>query len=265
MTRHLGCLIALLACACDDGGNPSATDAAAPDALDAAVPLDAQPDVGPAIGPGLRSTALAPNRPADWYLEQADRYFDTLDSRADPERVPAYSEQVARWEWPPWLYLTGYGRDQIIATTRGAHSVDPSTVESRDCRVFDQQPFARCYVVFQYEGGACPIYEEFTFSDLGEMNFVEAWSDRPGWLPFDDPTDRWAEGPGIRRLSTKVPGLGDPGGLADLQAAWMLTAAAEDAEVADFVRRASNFWAAFGEALRESGPNLYARGCGWTE
>lgn len=261
MTNRLGCLtfFFVLATACDDAAETSDQEAPRQDLGADASALDA----GAPVGPGLRSTALVADRPEAYYLEQADLYFDTLDSRADPALVPAYSERVARWEWPPWLYLTGYGREQIITTTRGAHAIDPSTVESRACRFFADQPFVRCYVVFRYEGGDCPIYEEFTYSDTGEMTFVEAWSDQPGWLPFDDPMDRWAEGAHIRRLSTRIPGLGDPGGLIDLEAEWMLAAAEADPEVADFVRRASNFWAAFGEALRASGPDLYARGCGW--
>ena len=30
-------------------------------------------------------------------------------------------------------------------------SLDPSTVPFRDCRGFETQPFARCYVIFEYE------------------------------------------------------------------------------------------------------------------
>jgi len=209
------------------------------------------------------STSLSPTRPAAYYVEQANVYFDGLDLRADPAIVPDYAERVARWELPPWLWLTGYGRQNMIDTTRAALALDPSTVPVRDCRAFPVQPFARCTVVFEYAGGSCPIYEEFTFDDQGEMTFIEAWSDLPGFLPTDDPSDRWAEGRGVRRLSTKLPGLGSPSGTIELESPWMAAAAARDPEVADFVRRASDFWPAWLEALREAGPDYFARGCGW--
>ena len=172
---------------------------------------------------------------------------------------------MARWELPPWLWLTGYGRDNMILTTELAVSLDPSTVPVRDCRAFEVQPFARCYVSFEYEAGACPIYEEFVFNDQGEMTFVEAWSDQPGLLPFSDPNDRWAEGPTAKRLSTKLPGLGNETGLIDLSSEGMQRAAAEDPEIADFVRRAEDFWPTWLQAAEDAGPDYFARGCGWTD
>ena len=111
--------------------------------------------------------------------------------------------------------------------------------------------------------GSCPIYEEFVFNDQGEMTFIEAWSDQPGLLPMPDPDDRWAEAPNVPRLSTKVPGLGSATGLIDLDSDAMQEAAAEDAEVADFVRRARDFWASWFEATRGAGADYFARGCGW--
>jgi hypothetical protein len=143
--------------------------------------------------------------------------------------------------------------------------LDPSTVPTRDCRAFSVQPFARCYVTFEYDEGSCPIYEEFVFNDQGEMTFIEAWSDQPGLLPTSDPSDRWAEGPGVQRLSTKVPGLGNATGLIDLDSDAMQLAASDDPELADFVRRARDLWPAWREAAAEAGPDYFARGCGWTE
>ena len=108
-----------------------------------------------------------------------------------------------------------------------------STVPVRDCRGFDTQPFARCYVEFEYEEGPCPIYEEFAFNDAGEMTFIEAWSNLPDLLPnaADDP---WAEDPDFPRLATRVPGLGNETGTLDLESEWMQAAAAADPDVADF-------------------------------
>lgn len=220
----------------------------------------------PAAEPGgtdALATALTPQHPPEYYVDQANKYFDTLDTSADPDSMPTYSTLVARWELPPWLWLTGYGRDNMILTTELAVSFEPSTVPTRDCRAFDVQPFARCYVNFEYDAGDCPIYEEFVFNDQGEITFIEAWSDQPEFLPMPDPTDRWAEAPDVPRLSTKVPGLGNETGLIDLDSEAMQRAAAEDPEVADFVRRAKSFWPSWQQAGEEAGPDYYPRGCGW--
>jgi len=211
------------------------------------------------------ATASRPQQPPEYYVEQAQKYFDTLDTSADPSSVPEYAPLVARWELPPWLWLTGFGRDNMILTTELALALDPSTVPTRDCRAFPVQPFARCYVVFEYAEGLCPIYEEFVFNDEGEMTFIEAWSDQPGLRPTSDPSDRWAEGAGVSRLSTKIPGLGSPTGLIDLGSEAMQRAADEDAEVADFVRRAQDFWPSWLQANEEAGPDYFARGCGWLQ
>ncbi len=215
--------------------------------------------------PDALATALTPQQAPEYYVEQANKYFDTLDTSADRNSVPEYSVRVARWELPPWLWLTGYERENMIVTTNAALALDPSTVPVRDCRAFSVQPFARCYVTFEYEEGSCPIYEEFVFNDQGEMTFIEAWSDQPGYLPMEDPSDRWAEGPDVHRLSTRVPGLGNELGLIDLESEGMQEAAAADAELADFVRRAEDFWPAWLEASAAAGPDYFARGCGWLD
>lgn len=238
-----------------DAGPP---DPGPPDAE----PPDAEP---PPENAGAFSTESVPGLPEEWYVEQALIYFDTLDVRADPAIVPAYAVDVARWEWPPWLYLTGWGAQQMVATTRAALRLDPSTVEDRECRFFATQPFARCYVNFVYAGGGCPIYEEFTYNEAGEMTFLEAWSVQPGRMPVADyESDRWAEGPDAERLSTRIPGLGSPSGAIVLDAPWMRAAAEADADVADFVRRASDFWGTWREAFDAAGGEaVYAIGCGW--
>jgi hypothetical protein len=71
----------------------------------------AQPDVSQSQpSPDALATALRPQQPPGYYVDQANKYFDTLDTSADPASVPNYSLLVARWELPPWLWLTGYGR-----------------------------------------------------------------------------------------------------------------------------------------------------------
>ncbi|MEC9072148.1 MAG: hypothetical protein VX938_07205, partial [Myxococcota bacterium] len=138
---------------------------------------------------GATATCATRTQTDEHYVQQAERYFDTLDVSVEPVITPIYSDNVARWEWPPWVLLTGLGRDDMVDTAEALRDLDPSTVPERDCRAFDTQPFARCYVVFEYEEGLCPIYEEFTFNDAGEVTFIEAWSDLPGLRPHEGEGD----------------------------------------------------------------------------
>jgi hypothetical protein len=201
---------------------------------------------------------------ADYYVEQSSMYFDTMDSRVEPGVWPNYSELVARWEWPPWLKLTAFGLENILATD-SLLRLYPSTVSERDCRAFDTQPFGRCRVVFAYEAHddqPCPIYEEFTFNDAGEITFIEAWSDLPGFLPADD-GDPWAEGEQTTRLSTRIPGLGTPTGRIELHGEAMDAAASEDPDVADFVTRADDWYATWTAEVAAAGDDMWEVGCGW--
>jgi hypothetical protein len=220
----------------------------------------------PCADDGALSTCLVPIRGEAWYVDQASLYFDTLESDYSGAEGPAYADGVARWEWPPWLLLTGYGRDDMEAADALMRLI-PTSVPTRDCRFFEVSPFARCRVDFRYEDhpdAGCPIYEEFTFDDDGEMTFIEAWSDQPGLLPVEDPVgDAWAEGVDAHRLSTRLPGLGNARGEIDLDSPWMQAAAEEDPEVADFVARANDFQASWLEAYDAAGDEVFAAGCGW--
>jgi hypothetical protein len=226
-------------------------------------PVTEGPGCRDAGTPGATSPCALPRQGPEYYVDQGLKYFDTLDVAADPASAPHYAELVARWEWPPWLKLTGFGRDHLIGTAKLLKQVDPSTVPVRDCRAFDVQPFCRCVVAFDYDGSRCPIYEEFTFNDQGEMTFIEAWSDLPGLLPGDPATDRWGESAGFPRLSTRVPGLGAGDGRFDVDGPWMHAAEAVDADVADFAARARDPWATWADELKAAGDDLYTRGCGW--
>ena len=204
----------------------------------------------------LPSTCAAPTQAADVYVDQASRYFDSLDASADPASRPTYAPGVVRWEWPPWLLLTGLGADLTEASDRLVLAAQPdTTVPERDCRAFDAQPFARCRVVMSIEGRPCPIYEEFTFDPDGRLTFVEAWSDLPGL----GPADPWGEPDAVERLSTRVPGLAtgtfDPTSPATL--------ASRDPDVQDLVARSRDFWGAWAETYQAAGDALYADGCGW--
>jgi hypothetical protein len=208
------------------------------------------------------STCLTPKQTPAYYVEQAHMYFDRLDMTTDPDLAPNYSERSVRWEWAPWLKLTGYTREGMLGADLAAR-LYTSTVPERDCRAFDVQPFARCYVRFLYAEGYCGIYEEFTFNDQGEMTFIEAWSDMPEYLPMADPADTWAEGPHVNRLSTRVPGLGGETGLIDPTSAEMTRAGERDADVADLALRTQDFYSAWLDERVLQGPDYFARGCGW--
>lgn len=213
--------------------------------------------------PGATATCLAPTFPPEHYVSEALRYFDTLDVSADPASIPDYGETVARWEWPPWLLLTGFGRSDMIDVSAGLRLVDPSTVPVRDCRYFDHQPFARCFVVFEYAGGACPIYEEFVFDAAGRMTFIEAWSDLPGLRPQTDAMDPFGARRTFYRLSTRVPGLGHQDGLLDPTSPAMRSAAASDPHLAELALRAQDWQTHWVSAYQAAPTDFFARGCGW--
>lgn len=214
---------------------------------------------------GATARCLEPTLDPQHYVDEALAYFDTLDVDAPRDSVPDYHPQVARWEWPPWLYLTGYEADSMNASAALLRLGDPSTVPVRDCRFFDVQPFARCFITFEYEGGSCPIYEEFVFDAQGRTTFIEAWSDLPGLRPHADiDDDPWGEDDDLGRLSTRIPGLGQPSGTHDLDGAWFAEAAAADPDVAEFQRRARDAWPIWFDELENADPDFFAIGCGWS-
>ena len=218
----------------------------------------------PCATEGALSTCVQPNQSAETYAALSSMYFDTMDASVELDQWPPYTETVARWEWPPWLLLTAYGLENIKLTD-SLLALYPSTVPERDCRAFDTQPFGRCKVTFYYEaheGKGCPIYEEFSFNDLGEITFIEAWSDVDGLRPTSA-EDPWAEHENIGRLSARIPGLGDPGGLIDLDGTALAQAAEQDPEVADFVLRANNWYETWHDAWLAAGDEMWETGCGW--
>lgn len=209
---------------------------------------------------------LSPTMDADYYVEQAHKYFHTMDSSEDRDDTPNYAEWVVRWEWPPWLLLTAFGADHIESTDLLLR-LYPSTIPNRDCRFFETQPFARCRVEFFYddpshEGRGCPIYEEFAFNDAGEMTVIEAWSDLPGFRPMSD-DDEWAEDASVHRISTRIPGLGTADGQLDINGSVYNEAASDDPELADLQHRANNWMDTWTAELDAAGDDLWPRGCGW--
>lgn len=222
------------------------------------------PAADPCDGPGAPAACVDPDHGAEWYVTQSLAYFDTMDFTVEDLVFPPYGEMVVRWEWPPWLKLTGYTREGIEASDM-ALRLYPSTIPERDCRFFPENPFGRCYVVFYYDaypGRPCPIYEEFTFDAQGNITWIEAWSDLPGMrpMPEDDP---WAEGDEVSRLGSRIPGLGTPDGRIDPKGEPLQAAAADDPDVADFVARTDDWFAAWLDEWQEQGEDAFPIGCGW--
>ncbi len=192
---------------------------------------------------GALSTCLTPKFDSAYYIEQGVKYFQTMQSNIPNSVVPDYADLVIRWEWPPWLLLTGYTKYFLISSDI-LLKLNPTRYYKLDCRYFDEQPLCRCHVIFDYSGDSCPIYEEFTFNNQGQMTFIEAWSDYPSKLPMNAGSDNvwnedeyWAKQKNVNRLSTKVPGLGNATGKIDINSSWMTEAAAIDTSVAEMLRR----------------------------
>lgn len=191
---------------------------------------------------GALARVLKPTFPPEYYIDQGVKYFRSMETGVPVRVHPNYAPLVVRWEWEPWLLLTGY-KKKMMKVTDVMLKLNPTAYYLLDCRFFEEQPFCRCHVVFNYSGETCPIYEEFTFNDAGEITFIEAWSDFESLLPMDpgedglwDESDYWAMHQ-TDRLATKVPGLGSADGKIALNTACMEQAALEDKDIAELVKR----------------------------
>jgi hypothetical protein len=199
---------------------------------------------------GALATALAPKFAPEYYIEQGVKYFQTMQSDVPIWVQPNYSQLAIRWEWEPWLLLTGYKKNMVLVTDPML-KLTPTSYDKLDCRFFAVQPFCRCHVVFNYSGMTCPIYEEFTFNDAGEITFIEAWSDFPSLLPMGpgadsiwDESDYWALND-ANRLATKLPGLGSATGKIAIGTTCMDELAERDTDVAELLKRLNRpafFW-----------------------
>lgn len=160
------------------------------------------------------SAALAlcvkPSNTAEYYIGQANQYFDTLDPMLNANAAVNYFVDVIRFEWSPWLLFTGYGAETLanLDAVNAAATPFSTPHEYRDCTYHDENPFVRCSVALWASGyksnwtanaqanaglAGCGIYEEFTFNAAGQVTFVEAWS---------------ATLPKQPRMSNRIPGLG---------------------------------------------------------
>lgn len=194
---------------------------------------------------GALAECLTPKFSPEYYIEQGVKYFQTMQSDIPIDVIPNYSELVIRWEWPPWLLLTGFKKDFLISSDI-LLKLNPTKYDIIDCKYFDKQPFCRCHVIFDYSGEKCPIYEEFIFNNQGQITFIEAWSDYESGLPMGSGNDSiWDEEEfwgmkEINRLSTKVPGLGNDSGRININSVWMTDAMKIDKDVAELVKRLKN-------------------------
>ena len=191
------------------------------------------------------SRELTPKFSPGYYADQSDKYFNTLDTYRRKEGKPKYSKNVIRYEWYPWLILTGY--KSWMMKLDFFLTLYPTKVINRVCKGFNVQPFGRCHVTFMYKGHDDPvdIYEEFTFNDQGEITFIEAWTDSPEFFPTDDFSDYWAEGEDVKRISTIIPGLGRSDGLVNRKSKEFIEATKKSPLLFDLGKRLKNpvyFW-----------------------
>ena len=63
-----------------------------------------------------KAGCVKPTKPPKYYVEQSIKYFRTMETSVSVMVQPNYSEKVVRWEWEPWLLLTGYGKSNLIWT-----------------------------------------------------------------------------------------------------------------------------------------------------
>ncbi|MBK7503791.1 MAG: hypothetical protein IPN93_14530 [Bacteroidetes bacterium] len=211
------------------------------------------------------STCLTPKFSPEYYIDQGVKYFLTMQSDIPISVIPKYSDLVVRWEWKPWLLLTGYEKKGLIQSNI-VLKLNPTAYDLLDCKYFDTQPFCRCHVIFDYGGEPCPIYEEFTFNDQGEITFIEAWSDFESLLPMTsgadgiwDEKEYWGE-TDVYRLSTKVPGLGNETGRININSEAMKKAIKVDKDVADMVRRIKDPYGTYYQQIKNNFQELQG-GC----
>jgi hypothetical protein len=115
----------------------------------------------------------------EYYQNEAYSYFDSIDFFVFGRPAPHYAATVIRWEWHPWLLLTGSGSWSLKFDV--LQKLYPTRIRNRNCTVHVSAPQVRCHVTFGYLGQTrtTAIYEEFTFNEAGEISFIEAWSDTP--------------------------------------------------------------------------------------
>ena len=217
------------------------------------------------------STSLKLKLSKFYYTTQCDRYFDSLDSTKINRILPRYSTLVARYEWPPWLILTGLGAKQTTLVDSLIREV-PCICVNRRHQIFDVQPFGRSQVTFYYGNdvkkyldiinnknindeelleelenlNAIHIYEEFTFNSKGQITFIEAWSADPIIDYFNLHNTPKDMNP---RISTEIAGLGNSEGLINLENKLIIDSKNKD--VKEFGLRAKNFYLSSTEVLAE--------------
>jgi hypothetical protein len=220
------------------------------------------------------STKLSPTKPAASYIKRADRYFNQLESKFTHYlfwhgKLPAYAPLVARWEWPPdWYRLTGFQKKPTVDADTLIRDAVPCICVDRSHYFCSTNPFVRSVVTFYYGikgrkgGDPIYIYEEFTFNDLAEMTFIEAWSisengfnqltqltrENKPW-PDTPPettqtngvTDEPLPAPSFNRLSTQIPGLGYSDGRIDIDGDQMKMAGRNNPTIEEFRKESHHF------------------------
>ena len=121
----------------------------------------------------------------NYYIQEVDKYFNYLQNYTSNHyeiNKPKYSEDVIRYEWPPWGLLTGYKKDATLAVDYGIRLLDKCIAINRKYKLQKTNPFVSSLITFYYgdnvtsHKNSFDIYEEFTFNSFNEITFIEAWS-----------------------------------------------------------------------------------------
>lgn len=182
------------------------------------------------------------NKDKEYYISQTNMYFDTLDTSSDVKEYPTYSIKVIRWEWPPWLVLTGFGNVKYIDEALRFTFASECKCINRRIEFFKTNPYTRCTVTFYYDGNNIPIdiYEEFTFNSDGEITFIEAWWNKINYQGQLSGVDSIGLPIVSTRMSSLIPGINNKDGV-DLNSKEMQDACDKSALVYDFKKRAQDF------------------------
>ena len=121
---------------------------------------------------GLTKSKLQPN----YFTQQVEQYFDSLQTGST--LFPNYAPDVVRFEWQPWLLLTGNGSDNIkFVDSEIRKYTGYCQVKNRKHRYVKKLNMVQSTVEFFYNNSTNPIkiYEELTFNKEGQISFIEAW------------------------------------------------------------------------------------------
>ena len=195
--------------------------------------------------PKLYSNSVVPNKDESYYINQANTYFSFLETTSKDHIEPNYSPSLIRWEWEPWLILTGLNDERTLIIDSLIRETGKCECLDRELVFYNTNPFVRCRVTFYYGENKTPIkiYEEFTFDGSGNISFIEAWydvEDNKLQIPERE-FDGWPKFCSVKRLSNLIPGYNKTDFILVLESSEMISQAELYDDVKNFKSRAEKF------------------------